>query len=129
VDIRLVGDNTMVLNRRRQRRIWVGNVRKGNIHVGEQFIDGCGGGTGSAGEARAIRVLIHEATHKFAQTRDEAYFKLDGYIAGKTFWGDAVQDTEKLLNNADSISLFCLLMAGLTDTWNKTKPWSLFNEG
>jgi hypothetical protein len=55
---------------------------------------------------RTVRVLIHEATHKFAQTDD---FDEQGYMwsAGSDFRAPGIPSA-RCLNNADSYAYFCM---------------------
>jgi hypothetical protein len=86
----------------------------GDLHLGEGFTTNCGPGAGDD-ENVAVNILTHEASHKFAGAKDETYFSWDGLRPTRTIWGGAVEDTRQLLNNADSISMFCMLIAGWLD--------------
>ena len=85
----------------------------GDMHLAGDFLDCCG----TPDEELAIRVLIHEATHKFVGAKDVTYFGCSRLNALSTFWGAGAQATDELLNNADSITMFCLLVTGWLDGW------------
>jgi hypothetical protein len=87
----------------------------GDIHIGGDFLEYCGV---TADEGKAIRILIHETTHKFASTNDLVYFDDDDMEP----FGNALprfmqreRRPDRMLKNADSIAMFCLLLSGLMD--------------
>lgn len=72
--------------------------RQGDIHVTRDYI--------MNNRFQAVRTLIHEASHKFAQTDD---FDEQGYIFadGSDFREPGIT-AEQCLNNADSYAYFCM---------------------
>jgi hypothetical protein len=93
----------------------------GDIHIGGDFLEYCGA---TAGEEKAIRILIHESTHKFASTNDLVYFDEDDMEP----FGNALprfmqreRRPDRMLHNADSIAMFCLLLSGHMDAATATE--------
>jgi hypothetical protein len=81
---------------------------KGDIHLGERFLDN----SGEECEEDAVADLVHEATHKFADLQDLAYFDTDKGTQLEPDWG-VLGMPELMLTNADSVAQFCLLVTGL----------------
>lgn len=57
------------------------------------------------------KTLIHESTHRFANTKDYAYFKDDGVALDTNLVAPALSETDKWLDNADSFGWFCVQLA------------------
>lgn len=73
---------------------------KGAIHVTRDYI--------MNNRFQAVRVFIHEATHRFANTAD---FDEQGYMYadGSDFREDGIK-ADQCLNNADSYAYFCMAL-------------------
>ncbi len=79
---------------------YVRGMDAGDIHVTRDYI--------MNNRFQAVRVLIHEATHKFAQTDD---FDEQGYMEadGSDFREPGITSAQ-CLNNADSYAYFCMAL-------------------
>jgi hypothetical protein len=71
-------------------------------------------GEGSPTVYLRAKTLIHEATHRFANTKDHAYFKDNGEDLDTSATAPtppAQSETERWLDNADSHGWFCIALA------------------
>lgn len=79
---------------------YVRGMDVGDIHVTRDYI--------MNNRFQAVRVLIHEASHKFCQTDDfdeQGYMKADG----SDFRAPGITSAQ-CLNNADSYAYFCMAL-------------------
>lgn len=77
---------------------YVRDKNVGDIHVKRSYI--------MNDQLQAVRILIHEASHKFAQTNDYGY---KGYIKSDSLDFSVPGITaEECLTNADSYAYFCM---------------------
>jgi hypothetical protein len=85
-----------------------GKCMKGDMHLGGEFLES----SGEEFEEDAVALLVHEATHKFADLKDLAYFDTDNGTQLEPRWG-VLGMPELMLTNADSVAQFCVLITGL----------------
>jgi hypothetical protein len=87
--------------------------RKGKISVRESVIQGIDGG----GKCAALRAFIHEASHKFADTKDHYYFRRPAtagapwdVVDARTQAAAGKNELQLMLENADSYGWFAALL-------------------